>query len=104
MKYILVLCTTNDKDTAKNLAYTLVKEKLAACTNIMPKLTSIYTWKDEIVEDEEFLLIIKTKDSLFDKVKTRITELHNYEVAEIISIDIKDGSKPYLDWIEKETL
>lgn len=100
MDYILIFCTINDLEKAKVISRVLVGEKLTACVNIIPKVTSIYFWNDEIVEDGEYLMIAKTKKDLFDEVKSMIIELHPYEVAEVISIDIKDGSKPYLDWIK----
>ncbi len=103
MEYIIVFCTTDNKENAELIAHTLVKEKLAACTNIIPQINSIYTWKEQIVQDEELLLLIKTRKELFEEVKNRILSLHNYEVPEIISVNINDGSKSYLDWIKENT-
>ena len=103
MEYILVLCTINDMNKAKKISGKLVREKLAACVNIIPKISSIYFWKDEIVEDEEYLMLIKTKNILFDELKHRIIELHPYEVAEVVSLKIDNGSKAYLEWIGNST-
>lgn len=103
MEYILVLCTINDMNKAKKISGKLVREKLAACVNIIPKISSIYFWKDEIVEDEEYLMLIKTKNILFDELKQRIIELHPYEVAEVVSLKIDNGSKAYLEWIGNST-
>ena len=103
MEYILVLCTINDMNKAKKISGKLVREKLAACVNIIPKISSIYFWKDEIVEDEEYLMLIKTKNILFDELKQRIIELHPYEVAEVVSLKIDNGSKAYLKWIGNST-
>ena len=91
-------------DRAETIANFLVKEKLAACVNIIPKIKSIYTWQNKIEKEEEVLMLIKTKQSLFNQVKEKITLLHPYEVPEIISIDIKDGNKNYIDWIKNNTL
>lgn len=104
MDYIVILCNVGNIENAKVIAVTLAKEKLAACVNIIPKVISFYEWKNEIIEDEELTLLIKTKAKLFEKVKTRILELHTYETPEIISFDIKNGHKDYLEWIDGETL
>lgn len=104
MEYIVIFCTTSNKENAELIGHSLVQEKLAACTNIIPKMTSIYSWNNQIVKDEELLLVIKTKKELFDNVKNKILSLHSYDVPEIISIDIKEGSKPYLDWINENTM
>lgn len=64
-------CTTNSIENAELIGNTLVQEKLAACTNIIPKLTSIYSWDNQIVKDEEVFLIIKTRKELFEDVKTK---------------------------------
>jgi len=101
MDYIIILCTINELEKAREISKILVEEKLAACVNILPNLTSIYSWEGQIVEDKEYLMLIKTEQKHFDKVKERIIKLHPYEVCEVISLKIDDGSKPYLDWITK---
>lgn len=103
MNYILIFSNTNDIKNAEIIANTLVEEKLAACINIIPKIISIYSWQNNIEKDEEYLLIIKTKQSLFEQVKEKIKILHPYEVPEIISIEIKDGNSNYLEWIKNNT-
>lgn len=102
--YIIILCNTNSKDSAETIATYLIKENLAACVNIIPKITSIYKWHNKIETDEEFLMLIKTKKELFNDVKDKINILHPYEVPEIISINISDGNKEYLNWIQSNTI
>lgn len=99
MDSIVILCTTNSQESALNIVQTLVKNKLCACVNIIPKVYSVYSWKDKIETDEEYLMLIKTKKDLFEKVNNKIQEIHPYEVPEVISLDITEGSKSYLDWI-----
>ena len=101
MNYIVVLCMIDTYEAAKSIARTLVESKLAACVNIVPQITSIYSWKGEIVEDNEFLLIVKSKLEAYDKLEAKIKELHSYEVPEIIAFDINKGLPEYLRWIEE---
>ncbi len=93
----VILSTAANSEEAKKIARHLVHERLAACINIVPKITSIYEWKGEIVEDSEVLLIIKAAD--FAKVEEAIKQLHSYEVPEIISFEIDEGSREYLEWM-----
>ena len=81
----------------------LVKKKSAACVNIISSVLSVYRWKNEICEDEECLLIIKTKTELFERLKEDVLEKHSYEVPEIISVSIENGSPEYLNWIAEST-
>ena len=97
--FILVFCTIDNIDVAKTISKHLVENNFAACSNIIPNITSIYRWEGKVCEDSEYLMIIKTKTSLFSCVKEEIQKLHPYDVPEIIAIPISDGSKAYLDWL-----
>jgi periplasmic divalent cation tolerance protein len=101
--YIVVFVTAGSEKEAEKIAQALLKEKLAACINIVPGLKSMFRWKGQISTEEEVLLLIKTKDKLFEKLKKRIIELHSYEVPEIIALGILAGSEKYLEWLKKET-
>ena len=104
LEYRIVLCTIDSIKNANKLAHNLVKARLAACVNIVSGVTSVYEWENVICEENEYLLIIKTKSDLYKKLETKIKEFHPYEVPEIVSLKIDNGSKSYLDWIEKNTL
>lgn len=104
LEYRIVLCTIDSIKNANELAHNLVKARLAACVNIVSGVTSVYEWENSICEENEYLLIIKTKSDLYKKLETKIKEIHPYEVPEIVSLKIDNGSKSYLDWIEKNTL
>lgn len=101
--YIVVFVTAKSEKEAKKITQALLREKLAACINIVPGLKSMFRWKGQISTEEEVLLLIKTKDKLFEKLKKRIIELHSYEVPEIIALGILAGHEKYLDWLKKET-
>lgn len=96
---IIVFCAAPKWDEAERIAQILVEERLAACVNVLPNLRSIYRWEGRIVQDDEFLLLIKTEERLFTDVRDRIKALHSYRVPEIIAIPLVQGSEEYLDWI-----
>ncbi|XP_065085003.1 protein CutA homolog isoform X2 [Ochlerotatus camptorhynchus] len=93
--------TTPNANSAKELARKLVERKLAACVNIIPGLTSIYEWEGKINEDQEILLMIKTRTARVDELSKFVRENHPYSVAEVISVPIENGNPPYLDWLSK---
>lgn len=98
-KYIQILTTTPDQDTAEKLANTLVDEALAACVQIVGPVKSIYRWKGKKESADEYLCQIKTQFELYEKVEDRIVKLHPYEVPEIIAFVIEKGYDKYLDWL-----
>jgi periplasmic divalent cation tolerance protein len=100
---IIIFITASSSEEAENIAKLLVEEKLVACVNIIPQIKSIYWWEGKICTDEEVMLIAKTKQSLFTAVMDRVKSLHSYEVPEIISFPISEGSPEYLNWIVKVT-
>lgn len=99
--YKLCLTTVDNKSTAKEIALCLLQQKLVACVNICSNLTSIYQWEGEIVEDREFLLLMKTKSRKIDELNAKLAELHPYEVPEFIVVPIEAGNQTYLDWISR---
>ena len=100
--FILIISTVNSDLEAKKIGQTLIKEKLAACVNIIPSVISIFRWEGKISIESELILIAKSQKKLFPKIRDRILSLHPYDLPEIISIPITDGSKEYLKWIEDQ--
>ncbi|MEG4866924.1 MULTISPECIES: divalent-cation tolerance protein CutA [unclassified Microcoleus] len=94
----VVLVTAGSEAEAENIAKSLVENKLAACVSLSP-IRSIYTWQGEIHSEAEWQLVIKTDLAKFEALKTKIQELHSYEVPEIIAIPIVAGSEAYLHWL-----
>jgi len=103
--YIIVLITTPSEAVGQQLAQALLAEKLAACVNIIPAVNSFYIWKGEIQNDQEAMLVVKSRLDLFeDRLMPAVKALHPYDVPEIIALPILMGSKSYLDWIGEETV
>jgi len=103
MSYCVIITNVSTIEEAKKIANGLVENKLAACTNIIPGVTSVYFWKDEVCEDNEQMLVIKTRRELFEQVRDFITENHSYELPEVIMLPIEAGSEAYLNWIKENT-
>ncbi|MBI5137584.1 MAG: divalent-cation tolerance protein CutA [Nitrospirae bacterium] len=99
----VVLVTHRDADEAKALATQLVTERLAACVNVVPGVTSVYRWQGAIREDAEALMVIKTAEHRIGPLKHRIAKLHPYENPEILILPTDGGSRKYLDWVVAET-
>ena len=99
----VVYSTIGDIKDARRIAHTLVEEQLVACVNIIPKIESIYRWEGKIENDEEVVIIAKTKDMNVKKTIKRIKSLHSYELPDIIVLPIIGGLKDYLDYITIET-
>jgi len=97
----LVLTTAGSRDEAQRIARALVDRRLAACVNIVPKIESIYRWKEKVEQADEWMLLIKTTTAAFEHVRDTIKELHSYELPECICIEIEDGSAEYLKWISE---
>ena len=96
---LLILTTTGSNSEAKKIAEMLIERRLAACVNVIPRMHSVYRWKDKVESAEEFLLLIKTRKENESAVQAAIRELHSYDLPECISIPIDGGSAEYLNWM-----
>ncbi|MBU1045417.1 MAG: divalent-cation tolerance protein CutA [Candidatus Omnitrophica bacterium] len=99
---IIVFVTAGSDQEADLLREKLLEQKLAACVS-KTNVNSLFSWKNEIQSENEVLLIIKTKKSLYGELEALILEWHSYDVPEIIALPIIAGSKPYLEWIDEVT-
>jgi periplasmic divalent cation tolerance protein len=98
-----VLSTAPTAEVGALIARALVEERLAACVNVIPGVRSIYRWEDEVQDDPEVVLIIKTRADRCEALAARIKDLHPYDVPEVLVLPAVGGSAPYLAWIETET-
>ncbi len=101
--FIVVFSTAPNSEEAASIGRAVVEEGLAACCNIIPGLRSIYRWKGGICDEPEVLCVFKTRAALFERLESRIKEMHSYEVPEIVSVEIGKGLPEYLDWITGAT-
>ena len=98
----VVLSTCPDRE-AQRIAHGLVEDGIAACVNIVTKLTSVYRWEGAIHEDKESLLFIKTTADRVNDLREALLTLHPYDVPELLVLDVDtEASNPgYVDWVRK---
>jgi periplasmic divalent cation tolerance protein len=99
-QHIIVMVTTASKEEAETIAQRLLEAKLIACANIIGPVSSRFLWSGKIDKAEEYLVFMKSRRDLFEKLSESVKALHSYEVPEIIVFPIVAGSKAYLDWLD----
>ena len=98
---VLVLTTIGADADAAALARTLVDERLAACVNVLPAMTSVYRWKGQVESDREQQIVIKTDAGRLAALEARLRALHPYELPEFLVLPAGGGSAAYLAWIRE---
>jgi len=99
----IVLTTVGSREEAEPIARHLVDERLAACVNIVPGLTSIYRWKGDVETASEVLLLIKTSVASLDHLEGTLRRLHSYEIPEFLVLSPESCGKTYLSWLLLES-
>jgi periplasmic divalent cation tolerance protein len=100
--YSVVMSTAPSHEVALTLARTLVERRLAACVNVIP-CTSVYRWEGEVQEDDEHLMVIKTRRTYIDDIRDLLEAEHPYDLPELVAMEVEDGSAAYLKWLKMET-
>jgi len=103
MSETLTLVTCKDGVQARRIATALVRERLAACVNVVRGVTSIYVWEGKLEKGREVLLLIKSRSGLSKKLAARVKRLHSYSVPEVVTIPIATGNPAYLRWVREST-
>ena len=102
MKPVIIISTYPDKKSISKIANQLVKNKIVACVNTS-KISSIYSWKDKVENNSEYIAIFKTTTKNKTILKNKIKETHPYDVPEIAEIDVISINKSYLNWLVEST-
>jgi periplasmic divalent cation tolerance protein len=96
---VVLLVTAPSQDVAEQLVTTVVEERLAACGNIVPGMTSIYWWEGAVQRDAEVLVIFKTEQAVAPRLMARVEQLHPYDVPESLVLPVTAGLEGYLRWV-----
>jgi len=99
----IVLSTIDSNEQALKISEVLVNERFAACINILPAITSVYRWQNQVHKEPELLMIIKTKTDKLEQLFEKLGQIHPYDVPEIISFPIESGLNSYLNWVIEQT-
>ena len=97
-----VLTTAPDASVAESLAQRLVEERLAACANILPGMTSVFWWEGSVQSESEVLVLLKSTESSYPALRDRLLQLHPYDVPEVLRLSVAGGSEAYVEWVLSE--
>ena len=100
---IVILITVASREEAERIARRLVEDRLAACVNIVPQVRSLFIWQGKFSQEDEILLVVKSRRARFRELATAVKQLHSYSVPEIIALPILLGSSDYLRWVAEST-
>ena len=101
MQYVVIFVTCSSRKEARAIADNLVGSKLAACVNIIGNMNSLYMWEGEIQDDQEVVLIAKTREDRVEELTEKVKSIHSYDCPCIVSLPILNGNRAFLDWIRE---
>jgi periplasmic divalent cation tolerance protein len=93
------MVTTSTKAEAETIVQKLLEKKLIACGNILGPISSHFHWLGKIESAEEYLVLLKSCEDLFEELTETVKTTHSYDVPEILAFPVVKGSKAYLDWL-----
>ena len=99
---LMVMTTCPALEAAEALGELIVEARLAACVQVLPRMTSIYWWEGEVQRESEYLLLIKTLPEKWDELRDFVAANHTYDVPEVVAVDVLNVSEPYRLWLEAE--
>jgi periplasmic divalent cation tolerance protein len=99
----VVLSAVGDREAAARIARQLVEERLIACANLVPGVTSVYRWEGEVQTEDEVLMILKTREGVLERLVERLQEIHPYQVPEMVCLPPDFTAAPYARWVIAET-
>lgn len=103
MPVSLVYVTAASEQEALTIAKVTVEEGLVACANVLPRMTSVYRWKEQLYVEQEALLLLKIESSRCDEVVARVRDLHSYDLPCVVVYESSGGNPEYLRWVEQQS-
>jgi len=103
MSAVLVYMTAKDRQEAERVGQALIESRLAACVNIIDGMQSMFLWQEAVQQDQETVLIAKTKVGLVSELTRKVKAVHSYDCPCVVALPVIDGNPEFLDWIQEET-
>jgi len=100
---VRVILVTAPPKEAEKLARKLVAERLVACANLIPNVTSLYWWDGKLNRDRETLIVMKTPPRKVPALLRRLKQLHSYTVPEFLALPVLEANPDYVKWSDEET-
>ncbi len=101
MSVYLVLSTASSLKEGEKIARHLIRKGLAACVNVLPRLSSYFFWEGRLCREREVLLLVKTVKGQLNRIVKDIRKLHSYSVPEVLFLKAEGGESQYLSWVKK---
>ena len=100
---VVVLTTVANTNEAEHLIRELVERRIVACGTMLPGARSIYRWEGKLADEQEVVVLLKTRTARLESLEVAFGELHPYRVPELLALPVASGLDRYLGWIEDET-
>lgn len=101
---LVVLTTVSNSEDAVKLIRVLLERRLIACGTILSDARSLYRWEGKIADEQEVVLLLKTRAERVESLEAAFGELHPYKVPELLALPVAAGLARYLAWINEETV
>lgn len=100
---LVVLTTVSSTEEATTLVRTLLERRLVACGTMLPGARSMYRWNGKVADEQEIVVLLKTRAARLEALEVAFGELHPYKVPELLALPVQAGLSKYLAWIDEET-
>ena len=100
---MVVLTTVANEQEGIALVRGLLERRVIACGTLLPGARSLYRWEDKIADEQEVVILLKTRSAAMDSLRIAFGELHPYKVPELLGLSVEAGLDKYLEWINGET-
>ena len=100
---MIVLTTVATADEAVSLIRTLLDRRLIACGTLLPACRSLYRWEGKVADEQEVVLLLKTRSARLELIEAAFGEVHPYKLPELLALPVTGGLAKYIEWLNDET-